>query len=118
METRTLEYKHRAEEIMHSGFSGDGVKHMWTPGVDDEDCKVHVKEFEGDYCDLTDGLRNSNSVHDRLMYWENTPKDGSAKKTNRRIIIVENVGPENCRPARRQTIHPLGVLPCDTHLKF
>lgn len=87
---KTWEYKIQAEEVANRWNFDECVTHLWMTDVDDEDCKVFVKEFEGNHCELLGSPRN---IRDRLMYWADTPKDGTEGKTNRRLIIVENVGP-------------------------
>ncbi|ETS82514.1 hypothetical protein PFICI_04390 [Pestalotiopsis fici W106-1] len=51
-------------------------------------CKVQVFELEGDH---TQAPRQFDDAMAMLRFWENTPKDGSESRTNRRIILLEDM---------------------------
>lgn len=67
------------------------TSHPWRLGPHDISCKLRIYELEGDHIGTDNVPPQLTSPRDLLMYWENTPKDGTAKRRNRRVIILEDV---------------------------
>lgn len=65
------------------------VRHPWREDFNTT-CKIHVFELEGDHAQ---DPRQFDDAMEAIRYWENTPKDGSESRTNRRIILLEDMMP-------------------------
>ncbi|KAK4078286.1 uncharacterized protein Triagg1_3302 [Trichoderma aggressivum f. europaeum] len=90
MKQKTKAYAERARHIADHQMLKRETFHPWRLGPHDISCKLDIYELEGDHIGMDNGPA-STSPRDLLMHWENTPKDGTAKKRNRRVIILEDV---------------------------
>ncbi|KAJ4251008.1 hypothetical protein NW762_011658 [Fusarium torreyae] len=103
LKQQTKDCAERAQQVVSEGYILD---HIWHPWLGNNpfpiNNRIRIFEFGGDHCDLPEGPLQFDTTKDLLVYWENTPKDGTAGKTNRRVIILEDMHP--------RVIELLGVL--------
>ncbi|KAK0765564.1 hypothetical protein N5P37_001499, partial [Trichoderma harzianum] len=91
MKQKTMAYAQRARRIAEAEMLKEETTHPWKEVPHSVSCTYYIYEFEGDHVGLENGPPTFSNSRDEFMYWENTPKDGTAEKRNRRIIILEDV---------------------------
>ncbi|KKP02480.1 hypothetical protein THAR02_05435 [Trichoderma harzianum] len=91
MKQKTMAYAERARRIAETEMLKEDTTHPWKEVPHSVSCTYYIYEFEGDHVGLENGPPMFSNPRDEFMYWENTPKDGTAEKRNRRIIILEDV---------------------------
>ncbi|CVL02714.1 uncharacterized protein FMAN_00213 [Fusarium mangiferae] len=103
MKEKTKAYAESAIKAMERQFL---LEQYWHPWRQDTACEIkfNIRIFElmGDHCDLPNGPTPIDNPRDLLMYWESAPKHESPQKTNRRVIIIEDLHP--------RLVELLGVL--------
>jgi hypothetical protein len=91
MKQKTMAYAERVMHIADHQMLKSETSHPWKALPHDVMCNLRIYELEGDHIGLENGPPPMTNPRDLLMYWENTPKDGTAERTNRRVIILEDV---------------------------
>ncbi|KAI1463157.1 uncharacterized protein F4812DRAFT_469456 [Daldinia caldariorum] len=103
MRDKTKYYMEWAMQVINNSDNqifGTGIRHPWQEYGFDINSNISIFELEGDHRDKSP--IQFGDAKDMLMYWENTPKDGTAEKTNRRVILVQDMHP--------RVVKLLGVL--------
>ncbi|KAL7802716.1 hypothetical protein V8C43DRAFT_322792 [Trichoderma afarasin] len=91
MRQKTMAYAERARRIAETEMLKEETTHPWKEVPHSVSCTYYIYEFEGDHVGLENGPPTFSNPRDEFMYWESTPKDSTAEKRNRRIIILEDV---------------------------